>query len=393
MSSKRIVVNPEVLKWARETAHMGVSDVPKTLISHEKLLKIESGKELPTLSVLEKLAKKYDRALYTLLEGEIPKDDYLELPFFRKLNKTNYDFALALFIRDVQKKQDWARNYLLTEGYGEMDFIGSMKLSDDYKKVANKMKERLSLPSFLNFRKRKEAYFKAIKEELEKNHIFVSITGSDRANKSIGLEDAQGFAIVDKIAPFIFVNTKNTTNAKIFTVIHETVHLFLAESGISEDSIKFRKPECHEDAVENFCNMVASEVLMPEDIFREKMNEYSGLPLKNRITSLSEYFLVSELAVCVRLWKLKLIEFKVYEQIYSDIKKRIDEFLKEHRKKQKELKGGNYYASMASKNGKMLSQIAYYAYRENKILGTDLYKLLRIKLDKLNTYNTYFLAV
>lgn len=378
-------VNPNVLVWARETAHLRVDDIPQSTIKREKLLKIEAGEEFPTLAQLEKLAKKYERSLYTLMEQNIPQDDYRVIPFFRRQEKTTYNSSLALFIRDIQKKQDWARNYLLSEGYDDLDFVGSISLNSDVKNAARDIKAKLELPSFSNFRNNDE-YLKGIKDNLERNHIFVSVTGSNNPKMSIDLEDAQGFAIVDKIAPFIFVNTKNTTNAKVFTLIHEVAHLFLNESGISEDPIKFRVPECREDEVENFCNTIASEVLMPEETFRFEFNRAQNLDLNGKVKNLSTHFLVSELAVCVRLWKLNLISYEVYQDIYTRIQAEINVYLKASRKKQKESKGGNYYAMMRSKNGNLLSQIAFYAYKENKVLGTDLYNILKIKLDKLNTY-------
>lgn len=378
-------INPRVLVWARETAHLRVDDIPESTMTQEKLRKIESGEELPTLAQLEKLARKYERSLYTLMEQDIPEDDYVIIPFFRRQDKTTYNSALTLFIRDIQRKQDWARNYLLSEGYDELDFIGSVNLKSNTKDVARDIKAKLELPSFSNFQNNND-YFRGIKDNLERNHIFVSIAGSNNPKMSIDLGDAQGFAIVDKIAPFIFVNTKNTTNAKVFTLVHEVAHLFLSESGISEDPIKFRTPECREDKVENFCNIVASEVLMPEDIFREEFSRIPNLALRERIKVLSEHFLISELAICVRLWKLRLMPYEVYQDMYLKIQAEINVFLRTFRKKQKESKGGNYYAMMRSKNGNLLSQLAFYAYKENKVLGTDLYNILKIKLDKLNTY-------
>lgn len=378
-------INPKVLIWARKTAHLDIDDIPESTVAREKLLKIESGEDLPTLSQLEKLSKKYERSLYTLMEQEIPEDDYIAIPFFRRHDKTAYNSALALFIRDIQRKQDWARNYLLSEGYDELDFVGSINLRSNLKNAARDIRSKLELPSFSNFRDNDD-YLKGIKDNLERNHIFVSITGSNNPRMSIDLEDAQGFAIVDKTAPFIFVNTKNTTNAKVFTLIHEVAHLFLNESGISEDPIRFRTPSCREDEIENFCNMVASEVLMPEDIFHREFGLIQNSTLKEKVKALSKHFLVSELAICVRLWKLNLIPYETYQGLYSTIQTEIDVFLRSLHKKQKASKGGNYYAMMRSKNGNLLSQLAFYAYKENKVLGTDLYNILKVKLDKLNTY-------
>ncbi len=389
MSRKLININPNILKWARESAHMEIYEIPKSEISHKKLLEIEKGLASPTFLQLQKLARRYQRPLGVLLGDKIPENDYFFIPFFRRENKTDYDFRLALYIRELQEKQDWARNYLLSEGCDTLSFIGSIQLDDDILKVAEKIKNSLNLPSFQEFKKN-EKYLKALKDALEKLNIFISITGSNKSNKSISLEQAQGFAIVDNIAPFIFVNTKNATNAKIFTLIHEVVHLFLNESGISENPIKDRKPECTEDKIEDFCNSVASEILMPRDIFLKSFEHASG-GLEERIKQLSKYFLISELAICVRLWKLRMITYADYENVYSLIDNRIKKYLKEKAGKQKESKsGGEYYNNMRSKNGELLSKLAFSAYKNGHILTMDISNILSVKTGNLDRY---FLAV
>ncbi|MCK4664446.1 MAG: ImmA/IrrE family metallo-endopeptidase [Bacteroidales bacterium] len=388
MPGRTVNINPEVLKWARESAHMELVEIPKSVISSEKLLDIENGKKLPSFVELQKLAKKYGRPLGILLGDTIPEIDYLNIPFFRKEKKTDYDSALTMYIRDIQEKQDWARNYLIFEGFSDLDFIGSFQFNEDPVKVAQGIKERLDLPDYSKFN-HNEDYLKALRSSFEANNIFVSITGSNLSNKPISIEQAQGFAIVDEYAPFIFINTKNTTNAKIFTLIHEVVHLFLNESGISEDTFRFRKPECKEDEIENFCNTVAGEVLMPTNVFISRFNKLSD-PLEVRISKLSKQFLVSELAVCVKLWKQNQIEYKQYQTAYVSIKEKIDEYLKTKRKKQKDTKGGDYYNNMRSKNGALLSSLVFTAYKSGDILSRDLSQILRIKT---NSFDKYFATV
>ncbi len=381
-----IQVNPQVLKWARKTAHLSIDDVPKSLISPAKLERIEKGDELPTFNQLQKLARKYDRPLYLLLETEIPEDNYQTIPFFRKENKTDYNSPLALFLRDIQKKQDWARNYLIGEGYPELDFIGSISIKNKKKEVAVKIKERLNFPSSENFSySQRIDFFKTLKESLEANNIFVSITGSDKSNRAIDLEQAQGFAISDCFAPFVFVNTKNTTNAKIFTLVHEVVHLFLNETGISEDVIRFRKSQCHEDEIENFCNEVAAEILMPEKQFLDFFKSLKG-SLEIKIEELSKIFLVSQLSACVRLWRLKEIDSENFNSTFISLKEKVDIYLTEDKKRKEDKSGGNYYASMRSKNGVLLSSLVFYAYKEGKILATDISNILKIKTNNFDNY-------
>ena len=250
---------------------------------------------------------------------EIPDRYYLTIPFFRKDNKTDYDSALTLFIRNIQDKQDWARNYLISDGNMALDFIGSVHIDDSIENVANKIKERLEFQSYLNFNSN-EKYLQTLRQTFEDHNIFISITGSNQSNKTISIEQAQGFAVSDSYAPFIFVNTKLTPNAKIFTLVHEVVHLFLNDSGISEDTISYRKPTCDEDRIENFCNDVAGEVLMPKESFLSEFKKSSGT-LEERIAALSTTFLVSQLAICVRLWRLRQVSFQIMSPIKSLRKK------------------------------------------------------------------------
>jgi len=384
MKSKYIHINPDILKWARKTTHLELHEIPKTLISSDRLSRIESGLELPTFSELQKLAIKYDRSIGVLLSDLIPENDYFVLPFFRKANKTDYDSALTMYIRDIQDKQDWARNYLISEGGMPLDFIGSIQINENFSTAASKIKDVLGFPEYFHFSD-KSKYLKAISQTVEEHNIFISITGSNQSNKSISIEQAQGFAISDPFAPFIFVNTKNTTNAKIFTLIHELVHLFLNESGISENPLKYRVPDCVEDTIENFCNDVAGEILMPADEFKSEFSKTSG-HLPNRINSLSRTFLVSELAICVKLWRLRLISYSEYEETYLLIYNNIQVYLANKLKKQEKQKGGDYYNNIRLKNGSLLSSLVYSAYKHGDILARDLGNILNVKVSNIDHY-------
>ena len=385
MPSQSININPNVLKWARKSAHLELHEIPKSIISTESLIQIEDGLLLPTFSQLQNLAKKYQRSLGVLLGSEIPDNDYLTIPFFRKDNKTDYDSALTLFIRNIQDKQDWARNYLISDGNMALDFIGSVHIDDSIENVANKIKERLEFQSYLNFNSN-EKYLQTLRQTFEDHNIFISITGSNQSNKTISIEQAQGFAVSDSYAPFIFVNTKLTPNAKIFTLVHEVVHLFLNESGISEDTISYRKPTCDEDRIENFCNDVAGEVLMPKESFLSEFKKSSGT-LEERIAALSTTFLVSQLAICVRLWRLRQVSFQEYNVTYQIIKEKIQQYLIDRAiKRQDEKGGGDYYNNMKMKNGLLLSSLAYSAYKSGDILNMDLGNILNIKTNHIEQY-------
>ena len=67
----KISVNPEILRWARETAGLPIDvaakklaiGATKDLAPEQRLAQLESGDEQPTRALLLKMAKQYRRSL------------------------------------------------------------------------------------------------------------------------------------------------------------------------------------------------------------------------------------------------------------------------------------------------------------------------------------------
>ena len=70
-----------------------------------------------------------------------------------------------------------------------------------------------------------------------------------------------GFALADELAPFIIINDQDAHAAWSFTLLHEFVHLMLGQTGVSGVRA--------EVAVEQFCNDVAGEFLLPYQEIQE----------------------------------------------------------------------------------------------------------------------------
>ncbi len=71
------------------------------------------------------------------------------------------------------------------------------------------------------------------------------------------------------ICTFIFINSDDWNAPQLFTLIHELAHLWIAETGISnniEPSIKKAKEF---NPIELFCNEVAANALMPSDYIKK----------------------------------------------------------------------------------------------------------------------------
>jgi Zn-dependent peptidase ImmA (M78 family) len=86
-----------------------------------------------------------------------------------------------------------------------------------------------------------------------------------QANR-VETDEASGFAYWAETLPVIVVNRKDVFARRVFSLMHELVHLMLHQSGVSDLNIDAHRP-AHDDIVEVFCNAVAAATLMPKDLF------------------------------------------------------------------------------------------------------------------------------
>ena len=71
----------------------------------------------------------------------------------------------------------------------------------------------------------------------------------------------RGFCIAQKPLPVIVVNPKDSPYGRIFTIMHELVHIGLGKSVIQNTELREDRPP--DNPIEVFCNEVAAEVLVP----------------------------------------------------------------------------------------------------------------------------------
>jgi Zn-dependent peptidase ImmA (M78 family) len=79
----------------------------------------------------------------------------------------------------------------------------------------------------------------------------------------LALTEMRGVAIAESKLPIILINSKDRTNGRTFTLLHEFCHLVVRASSIS--GLDFVAPEPASAVVEQFCNAVAGAALAPGD--------------------------------------------------------------------------------------------------------------------------------
>ena len=228
MKSITVKVNPEVLKWLRESSGWGIEELCKRMnLSTDTLLEFESGKKQPTLSELKEMSKLFKRPLASFLLSEPKKErplpkDYRFLP-----NRSGiFNRKTLLAIRKARSLQDISKELSFNIKYETGTMVQKATLSDDPNEMAKKYRELFNL-NILKQKKFKDAYkfFDYLRDVLEDLNILVF-------QFSMPIEDARGFVLADDIPAVIVINSKDSIEARLFTMMHEFGHILLGETVI-----------------------------------------------------------------------------------------------------------------------------------------------------------------
>ncbi len=175
---------------------------------------------------------------------------------------------------------------MLEDDHAEpLEFIGSANRELPAGKLAGRIARSLGF-SLTDFRATKKANdaFAYLRATIEDSGVYVLLLGNlGSHHTNIPVEIFRGFALADRIAPLIVINGQDARAAWSFTALHELVHLWLGDTGISGRDTDNR--------VEQYCNDVAGELLLPAEEVR------TLAPILNRslemiaseITSFAEY--------------------------------------------------------------------------------------------------------
>ena len=158
----------------------------------------------------------------------------------------------------------------------------------------------------------------------------------------------RGFVLADEIAPFIVINDQDARPAWSFTLLHEIVHLWLGQTGVSGSS--------SENIIERFCNDVASEILLPsEEIHGFKPDTTDFYSLIQEITSFADTRNISSSLVSYRMLRQGSIDRDLWLNLSRFYKKQWIDSKNKQKDLNKDRAGGpSYFVVRRSKLGNAL---------------------------------------
>lgn len=373
-------ITPNVLKWARESARMSEETAAsKVPIPVEKLKEWEDGTNQPTIRQAQTLAKAYRRPFALFFLPEIPRD-FQPLQDYRRKTAIPLGTASIFIIREIQQKQAWISEVYEENHDQKLPFVGKFSLTDSPIEVANDILRTLGIQPF-NYTL--ENPIREWIDKAESKGIFISRTSFIHSRLKLDSEEIQGFTISDLYAPFVFVNSEDWDAPQLFTLVHELAHIWIAESGISNEIEPDQRFKDNLHPVELFCNEVAANALMPNSIMSKlNLNIFNSI---KEVFKTSKSFGISSFALIYRALKLELINIDRYRSLKDDAQKEFEEFLhreEEKKARKKEQTGGpNPYLLRLNKNGRLFTQIVLDAFRAGFLEPTQASSLLNTQVN------------
>src|SRR6266404_2862183 len=360
----RVEIKPELLSWARERAGLEVD-----ALSHRfpKITAWEDGTVRPTLKQVEDFAKATHTPVGFLFLEEPPVEN-IPIPDFRTIRnkaiaRPSPDLLDMIYV--CQQRQEWYRDFARGERISPPSFVGSASLTSSVESTAALMRRVLGFD--VEDRRRIPTWTDALRlfiGQADEAGIMVMCSGVVLNNnyRPLDPDEFRGFALSDSLAPLVFINGADTKAAQMFTLAHELAHIWLGQSAVSDAQASV----VPDHQIENWCNNVAAELLVPLEILKQ---EYDGdLSLRSEIDRLARFFKVSTLVILRRIHDAGGLP---KEQFWREYEKELKRLLAISKGS-----GGNFYLTQAARVSKRFARALVISTLEGQTLHRDAFRML-----------------
>jgi len=369
----RVHVESALWQWARKR-----SGLDETMVNQRfpQLDAWERGDKQPTLKQLETFAKATFTPVgfFFLPEPPVEQVPILDLRTRRHRPLDAPSPHLLDTLYQCQQRQEWYREFARWLGESPRDFVGSVKLHDDVTLVATSMRKTLQLD--LEERKNLSTWTDALRRMIELADaagvlVMVSgVVGSDNHRK-LDPDEFRGFALVDELAPLVFINGSDTKAAQMFTLAHELAHVWLGQTALSNADMV--SEQTHD--VERFCDHVAAELLVPLAVLTREFNPRAGL--HDEMERLARHFKVSTLVVLRRLHDAHKVSREAYWKVYREEVERLEARTGKG--------GGDFYLTLGARVSKRFARAVVVSALEGRSPFTEAFQMLGFR--KMSTFD------
>jgi Zn-dependent peptidase ImmA (M78 family) len=368
----RVTVKPELLRWACERAGFDTEEVAQRIPQFPAW---ERGEARPTLKQIENFAKAMHAPVGCLFLPE-PPVERVPIPDFRTIadeliEHPSPDLLDTIYL--CQQRQEWYRDYARSIGETPLEFVGSVSLNSEVVTTAASIRHQLGFE--LAERWQMPAWADALRrfiEQADELGVLVMVNGVVGSNnrRKLDPEEFRGFALADNLAPLVFINGADTKAGQMFTLAHELAHIWVGQTGLSDVG----PASAPDDRVEQWCNRVAAEILVPLAVVRDEYR--SEADLRSEYERLAKRFKVSTLVILRRLHDAGKLSQEEFWRVFRAELMRLKAIPRGS--------GGNFYLTQAARVSKRFARALVANTLEGQTLHRDAFRLLGFS--KLSTF-------
>ena len=378
-------VTPELLVWARTKAKLSQEVLAHKFVDKDRIAAWEKGDQIPTFPQAEEFAKRCHVPFLTLFLTNPPANE-IPLTDLRTVKDAGRKKLSANFhdvINDAIVRQDWYREEFQTAR--PRILAKQFTLDSDVVEVAEYIRRVLWINNDLLAEcKDWKEYLERLAQNAENAGVLVLRSGIVRnsTRRKLSIDEFRGFALIDDVAPLIFVNTNDTTTAQIFTLIHEIVHICVGLEGISNPD-PTKAIEGIRNQTEAFCNKVAAEVLVPKQKFLRDWQ--SGNTNAVNLKRIVRFYKVSNMVALRRAFDLGKIPkeffFRSVQNDYARFMK-----LKEKEEERASSGGPELFLLLPARNSRKFTDSIFVALQGGKIAYTEAARMLGLTIPTLESF-------
>ena len=368
-----LLLQPDVLRWARERAELTDDALAnKVDLKVERVLEWEQSGQI-SMAWAERLAHATHTPLGYLFLS-FPPYEPLPIQDFRTRADEAPEHPSADLLETVyamQRRRDWMREELIETGAEPLPFVSAYLPNGNYGAVAGAMRDALlldddwaaSAPTWSDA-------IRLLRDNAETAGILVVFNGvvGNNTNRKLNPDEFQGFALVDEYAPLIFVNNADFKAAQMFTLAHELAHLFVGAEGVS--ALELLLPSEHD--IEQLCDKIAAEFLVPEADLREYWQIVKGS--SEPYQQIARHFKVSRIVAARRALDLGLIDSDTFFDFYNDHKA-------QGNRSRITGGGGNFWNTQSWRIGRRFAETVVRAVRAGRLPYREAYALTGLSGD------------
>ncbi len=385
--NKNIPVNPNIIRWARESTGYSIEDVAEKIGRKHVTVNVvqdwEDGNSSPTYPQLERLAYEIFKRPLALFFFPEPPEEETPRQSFRTLPQEEIDFLKPKLLYLIRKAMVFRENLKELFDYVNpakkkilIDF--EIKSSDSVSNVAVEVRNYLGVSLNEQYAlKSTEEALKYWRNLLEEHGIFIF-------KDAFKEDDLSGFCLYDDVFPIIYINNSQPKIRQIFTLFHELAHLLFKTGGIDLNNDDFiRSMSGSNKRIEIFCNKFSGEFLVPTEDVKKHLHNTSIND--NLLSELARKYSVSREVILRKCLELRHIDHEYYNV-------KVLEWKYERLKNESSDSGGNYYLTQKAYLGDRYVETAFNKYYNGFISKLQLSEYLGMKETNVFKFEDHLLS-